>query len=162
MIGADLQGPVLAEVHEVQNSDGVGTAVADVGVLPISVRNIRKAAPTAARNPEEDRAGDCSHGSREGVSEGRRHCSESIEVARRRQGKGTAAENLAISAKLFERLACLCVRCEKDDLRIYRVICNLFSDNEAAFFCGFVDFFNDESPLCGTNSRQSIRRSHLE
>ena len=47
-IGADLQGPVLAEVYEVQNGHGVGTAVTDVGVLPVSAGNIRKAAPTAA------------------------------------------------------------------------------------------------------------------
>jgi hypothetical protein len=28
-----------------------------------------------------------------------------------------------------------------DALRVYRVICTLFSDNEAAIHCGFVDFF---------------------
>jgi hypothetical protein len=33
-----------------------------------------------------------------------------------------------------------------DALRVYRVICTLFSDNEAANLCGFVDFFNGENP----------------
>lgn len=161
-ISADLQCPVLSEVDEVQNGHGVGTAVADVGVLPVSARDIGEAVPATARNPEEDRADNCSYGACEGVSEGRGHCSESIDVACRRQGKGTAAENLRIPAKLFGGFVCLCDRCEIDDLRIYRVICNLFSDNEAACFCGFVDFFNDACLLYEARPRQSKRHSCLE
>ena len=85
-VGADLQGPILPEVDQVEYGDGVGPAVADVGVLPIAVGYVREAAPTAARSAEEECTDNCSQGSRERESERRRHCSESIEGRGERQG----------------------------------------------------------------------------
>jgi hypothetical protein len=88
----------LAKINEVEYGNGVGAAVADVGVLPIAGGDVGETAPMAARDAEENRAGSSSYGSREGESEGCWHCSESIlesiEAACRRQGKGTTAENL--------------------------------------------------------------------
>jgi hypothetical protein len=69
-IGADLQGAVLAEIDEVEHGDGVGAAVADVGVLPIADRNVGEAAPVAARDAKESCADNSRDGSREEGSEG--------------------------------------------------------------------------------------------
>jgi hypothetical protein len=69
-VDAYLQGPVLAEIHEIKHGDGVGAAVADVGVLPIADRNVGEAAPVAARDAEESCADNSRDGSREEGSEG--------------------------------------------------------------------------------------------
>jgi hypothetical protein len=92
----------------------------------------------AARDAEESRADNSRDVSRKEGSEGRGHCSESIlesilesiEAACRRQAR-SGRRNLAI-LRNFLKGSRVYVIDAKDDLRIYRVSCNLFSDNEAA------------------------------
>ena len=64
-VDANLQGPVLAEVDEVEYGDGVGAAVADVGVLPVAVGNVRETAPRQPEMPRRSRADSGGNGSRE-------------------------------------------------------------------------------------------------
>ena len=80
-IDANLESPVLAKVDEIEHRNSVRASVADIGVLPVTVRNIRKAT-TAASREDEERRGD-SRGNEESryrESEERGHCSESIKL----------------------------------------------------------------------------------
>ena len=47
-VDAHLQGPVLAEIDEIENGNSVGTAVADIGKLPITRGHIGESASSAA------------------------------------------------------------------------------------------------------------------
>lgn len=53
-IGAHLKGSVLTQIDEIKHRDGVGAAVADVGVLAISGGNVREAAAAATRDAEQE------------------------------------------------------------------------------------------------------------
>jgi hypothetical protein len=86
---------------------------------------------------------------------------ESIEL--RAGGKaGCDRRNLAIIAKLFERLACLCDRCERTTFGSIASFAIYSRTTKPRFICGFVDFFNDACCFCGTSSMQSSRHSRLE
>ena len=68
-VDADLEGAVLAEVDEVEDGDGVGGAVGDVGELAVAGRSIGEVVVAAACEEDEgaaererqkaDRAGHC-------------------------------------------------------------------------------------------------------
>ncbi len=47
---------VLPQIDQIEHSDSVRAAIADIGELPVAIGNIRKAASTAARDAEEERA----------------------------------------------------------------------------------------------------------
>ena len=47
-VGADLEGAVLAEIDEVEDGDGVGGAVGDVGELAVAGGDVGEVAATAA------------------------------------------------------------------------------------------------------------------
>ncbi len=54
-VGAYLERAVLTKVDKIKYCDRIRAAVADVRKLPITGGNVRKAAPTAAGEGEEDR-----------------------------------------------------------------------------------------------------------
>src|ERR1700733_196731 len=57
-IRSDLQGSVLAKINKIEHSNGIRPAVTDVGKLMVTIRDVREAAPSTARQTSEERA-DC-------------------------------------------------------------------------------------------------------
>jgi hypothetical protein len=84
---------VLPQVDQIQDRDRIRPAVANVSELTISLRNIRKAAPPTARVPQKERTDRSSSESFKRKSEGRGHCSESIEAVGQLQAKGVCQES---------------------------------------------------------------------
>src|SRR5580698_7285422 len=82
-IHANLQRMVLAKIDEVENRDGIRAAVAHIGILAVTVRNVGKAAAATAGTCKEERERADSNKNTRGNEKVTRgwHCSESIDDA---------------------------------------------------------------------------------
>ena len=71
---------VLAKIHQIEHRNGVGGAVTDIGILAVTIGNVREAAAVAARAGKEERkrAGDSENTREKEKVMGGWHCSESI------------------------------------------------------------------------------------
>ena len=83
-IEANLQGAILTKIDKIENRDGVGDAVADIGIFAIAIGDVGKAAAVAAGAGKEKRKRGCGGDNSREKEEvtGGWHYSESIGDAR--------------------------------------------------------------------------------
>jgi hypothetical protein len=82
---ANLQSPILTKIDQIENSNRVGAAIADVGELAIAIRNVRETVLSTTRDAQQERANNGGNRSWKRKSKGDWHCSESIGLVEERQ-----------------------------------------------------------------------------